>query len=217
MTTTAKTAQTGWPAATFPREPRPDEPELSNLLGQHRLVALNTWQPLSPHTFVQGDARTQIDFILTRQISAGRQAKQASPLLDLPLESWKKGPIQAFVTPLPGPQIKQHDPAALQEAVRANSPQAQRMLEWVTEGPQAWDELLIGATERFPKRRWHCLTVRKLPQLEGSGALDGEMRIAPRRNPQLNCLAGSTQAGSQAGTNMWHTRLSRCLSHGSQR
>ena len=29
------------PAATFPREPRPDEPELSNLLGQHRLVALN--------------------------------------------------------------------------------------------------------------------------------------------------------------------------------
>ena len=117
------------PAATFPREPRPDEPELSNLLGQHRLVALNTWQPLSPHTFGQGDARTQIDFILTREISAGRQAKQASPLLDFPLGSWKKGghrPIQAFVTPvrhwnLPGPQIKplQHDSAALQEAVRA--------------------------------------------------------------------------------------------------
>ena len=36
------------PAATFPREPRPDEPELSNLLGQHRLVALNTWQPSLP-------------------------------------------------------------------------------------------------------------------------------------------------------------------------
>ena len=71
--------------------------------------------------------------------------------------------------------------AALQEAVRANSLQAQRMLEWVTEhldldsGPQAWDELLIGATKRFPKRRWPCLTVRKLPQLEGSGALEGEM------------------------------------------
>ena len=79
------------PAATFPRGPRPDEPELSNLLGQHRLVALTTWQPLSPHTFVQGDARTQIDFILTREISAGRQAKQASPLLDFRLGSWKKG------------------------------------------------------------------------------------------------------------------------------
>ena len=153
------------PAATFPREPRSDEPELSNLLDQHRLVALNTWQPLSPHTFVQGDARTQIDFMLTRQISAGRQAKQASPLLDFPLGSWKKcghRPIQAFVTPvrhwnLPGPQIKplQHDSAALQEAVRANSPQAQRVLAWGTEHldldsrPQAWDELLIGATERF--------------------------------------------------------------------
>ena len=67
----------------------------------------------------------------------------------------------------------QHDSAALQEALRANSPQAQRMLEWVTEhldldsGPQAWDELLIDAT--------NCLTVRKLPQLEGSGVLAGEM------------------------------------------
>ena len=117
------------PAVTSPREPRPDEPELSNFLHHHRLVALNTWQPLSPHTFVQGGVRTQIDFIFTREMSAGRQAKQASPLLDFPLGSWKKGghcPIQASVTPvrhwnLPGPQTKplQHDSAALQEAVRA--------------------------------------------------------------------------------------------------
>eukprot|EP00439_Symbiodinium_sp_Y106_P009955 s3684_g1.t1 len=57
---------------------------------------------------------------------------------------------------MPGPRIKplQHDSAALQKAVRANSPQPQRMLDWVTEhldldsSPQAWDELLIGATER---------------------------------------------------------------------
>ena len=87
-------------------------------------------QPLTP-TMLR---RTQIDFILTREISAGRQAKQASPLLDFLLGSWKKGghrPIQAFVTPvrhwnLPGPKIKplQRDSAALQEAVRANSPQA---------------------------------------------------------------------------------------------
>ena len=41
------------PAVTSPNEPHPDEPELSNFLGQHRLVAVNTWQPLSPHTFVQ--------------------------------------------------------------------------------------------------------------------------------------------------------------------
>ena len=91
------------PAATSPSEPRPDEPELSNFLGQHRLVALNTWQPLSPRTFVQGKACTQIDFILTREISAGRQAKQASPVLDFPLGSWKKGghrPVLASVTPV---------------------------------------------------------------------------------------------------------------------
>ena len=103
------------PAATSPSEPRPDEPELSNFLGQHRLVALNTWQPLSPHTFVQGKACTQIDFILTREISAGRQAKQASPVLDFPLGSWKKGghrPVLASVTPvrhwnLPCPQVSE--------------------------------------------------------------------------------------------------------------
>ena len=111
---------------------------------------------------MQGDVRTQIDFILTREISAGRQAKQASPLVAFPLGSWKKGsghrPIQASVTQvrhwnLPGPQIKQlqHDSVALQEAVRSNSPQAQRMLAWVQEhldvasGPQAWDALLNGA------------------------------------------------------------------------
>ena len=35
-------------AATSPRESRPDEPELSNFLGNHRLVALNTWQPSLP-------------------------------------------------------------------------------------------------------------------------------------------------------------------------
>ena len=114
---------------------------------------------------MQGKACTQIDFILAREISAGRQAKQASPVLDFALGSWKKEghrPVLASVTPvrhwnLPGPQVKplQHDSAALQEAIPANSPQAQRMLEWVTEhldldsGPQAWDELLSGATERF--------------------------------------------------------------------
>ena len=115
------------PAATSPQEKRPDEPELSNFLGSHRLVALNTWHPLTPFTYVQGDIRTQIDFILTREISAGRQAKHSTPLQNLPLG--KKGghsPIQASITPvrhwhLPGPQIKplQHSSAALQDAVRA--------------------------------------------------------------------------------------------------
>ena len=223
------------PAATFPS----------------RLVALNTWQPLSPHTFVQGDARTQIDFILTREISAGRQAKQASPLLDFPLGSWKKGghrPIQAFVTPVrhwnwPGPQIKllQHDSAALQEAVRANSPQAQRMLEWVTEhldldsGPQAWDELLIGATERFfPKtavalpdccpetaaarrlwraRRGGANRPSTEPPAEQHSTLQDQRKQAvkqARKDKAARFLQEVDQAIAIGGTNMWHTRLSRC-------
>ena len=125
-------------------------------------MALNTWHPLTPFTYVQGDIRTQIDFILTRELSASRQAKHATPLQNFPLGSWKKG---GHLTPvrhwhLLGPQIKplQHNSAALQDAVRTGSQQAQQMLAWVqehlevTSSPQEWDELLIGATERlFPK------------------------------------------------------------------
>ena len=96
---------------------------------------------------MQGDIRTQIDFILTRKLSAIRQAEHATPLQNFPLGSRKKGghrPIQASITPvrhwhLPGPEIKplQHDSAALQDAVRTGSQQAQQMLAWVQERLEA--------------------------------------------------------------------------------
>ena len=102
---------------------------------------------------MQGDTRTQIDFILTREVSAGRQAKHA-PVHAFPLGSWKKGghlPVQAGFPQL---QSVNHDSAALQEAVRLQTPQAQ-LLDWVkerldhTQRPQDWDQLLCQATEHF--------------------------------------------------------------------
>eukprot|EP00439_Symbiodinium_sp_Y106_P047332 s2836_g6.t1 len=57
----------------------------------HRLVALNTWSSGRGHTYVQGDARTQIDHIFTFPNSSRGQAKQAKPAPQLGLGGWKKG------------------------------------------------------------------------------------------------------------------------------
>ena len=69
----------------------------------HRLVALNTWSSGRGHTYVQGDARTQIDYIFTFPNSSRGQAKQAKPAPQLGLGGWKKGghiPILATVRPV---------------------------------------------------------------------------------------------------------------------
>ena len=68
------------PRTLTPQEARPDEAEFTNFVRTHHLTVLNTWQVSSPHTFVQGDSRTQIDFLLTKVSSSGGSAKQAPPL-----------------------------------------------------------------------------------------------------------------------------------------
>ena len=57
----------------------------------HRLVALNTWSSGRGHTYVQGESRTQIDYIFTFPNSSRGQAKQAKPAPHLGLGGWKKG------------------------------------------------------------------------------------------------------------------------------
>ena len=106
----------------------------------HHLTVLNTWQVSSPHTFVQGDSRTQIDFLLTKVSSSGGSAKQA-PLANFPLGSWKTGghlPLFARIKPirhwhLPGPRAQplKHDSDALQQAVRQGLPIVTEMQKWV--------------------------------------------------------------------------------------
>ena len=120
------------PRTLTPQEARPDEAEFTNFVRTHHLAVLNRWQVGSPHTFVQGDSRTQIDFLLTKVSSSGGSAKQAAPLANFPLGSWKTGghlPLLAKIKPdrhwqLPGPRVQplKHDSEALQQAVRQGLP-----------------------------------------------------------------------------------------------
>ena len=157
------------PRTLAPQEARPDEAELTNFVRTHHLAVLNTWQVSSPHTFVQGDSRTQIDFLLTKVSSSGGSAKQAAPIANFPLGSWKTGghlPLLAKIKPvrhwqLPGPRAKplKHDSEALQQAVRQGLPIVTDMQRWVRDNihqgmtPPAWDALLSKATQHFfPKQ-----------------------------------------------------------------
>ena len=151
------------PRTLTPQEARPDEAELTNFVRTHHLTVLNTWQVSSPHTFVQGDSRTQIDFLLTKVSSSGGSAKQAAPLANFPLGSWKTGghlPLFARIKPirhwhLPGPRAQPHDSDALQQAVRQGLPIVTEMQKWVRDHvhqgmtPPEWDALLSKATQHF--------------------------------------------------------------------
>ena len=153
------------PRTLAPQEARPDEAEFTNFVRTHHLTVLNTWQVSSPHTFVQGDSRTQIDFLLTKVSSSGGLAKQAAPLANFPLGSWKTGghlPLLARIRPirhwhLPGPRVKplKHDSDALQQAVRQGLPIVTDMQKWVRDHvhqgmtPPEWDALLSKATQHF--------------------------------------------------------------------
>ena len=153
------------PRTLAPQEARPDEAEFTNFVRAHHLTVLNTWQVSSPHTFVQGDSRTQIDCLLTKVSSSGGSAKQAAPLANFPLGSWKTGghlPLFARIKPirhwhLPGPRAKplKHDSDALQQAVRQGLPIVTEMQKWVRDHvhrgmtPPEWDALLSKATQHF--------------------------------------------------------------------
>ena len=153
------------PRTLTPQEARSDEAELTNFVRTHHLAVLNTWQVSSPHTFVQGDSRTQIDFLLTKVSSSGGSVKQAAPLANFPLGSWKTGghlPLFAKIKPvrhwqLPGPRVKplKHDSEALQQAVRQGLLIVTDMQKWVRDHvhqgmtPPEWDALLSKATQRF--------------------------------------------------------------------
>ena len=153
------------PRTLAPQEARPDEAEFTNFVRTHHLTVLNTWQVSSPHTFIQGDSRTQIDFLLTKVSSSGGLAKQAAPLANFPLGSWKTGghlPLFTRIKPirhwhLPGPRVKplKHDSDALQQAVRQGLPIVTEMQKWVRDNvhqsmtPPEWDALLSKATQRF--------------------------------------------------------------------
>ena len=150
------------PRVLEPTEKRPDEQNLTNLLVKLRLVALNTWQCAQTHTYEQGATATQIDYILTKETGSGTKAKQSGPWRECPLGSWKHFAVLAEVHIVRhrmlqsqrGPR-QQYDVAALRRSVRTHDSKAQEMQKWVEDRmqscaePEAWNALLIQATELF--------------------------------------------------------------------
>ena len=192
------------PRTLAPQEARPDEAEFTNFVRAHHLTVLNTWQVSSPHTFVQGDSRTQIDFLLTKVSSSGGSAKQAAPLANFPLGSWKSGghlPLYARIKPLrhwhlPGPRAKplKHDSDALQHAVRQGLPVVAEMQKWVRDHvrlgmtPPEWDALLSKATQQFfPK-------LPSPPQADSADTALARRMWRARRSGQSNTAEDSDLA-----------------------
>ena len=180
-----------------PEAGRPDSEGFQELIASHNLVALNTWHALCPHTFSQQDSTSQIDFVLTKEIQAGGPAKQAQPLEDWHLGSWKTGghiPILATIRPIGHWQLTARAPAsaydskALQHAVREHTDDAQNMKEWVrrcmpASHPDECNRILLEATARFFPERRHAAPTG--PDAQGMWRLVRELRATPSPDQAL--------------------------------
>ena len=174
-----------------PEAERPDSAGFQELITSHNLVALNTWHAPRPRTFSQQDSASQIDFVLTKEIQAGGPAKQAQPIEDWHLGSWKTGghlPVRATIRPIGHWQLnakapsQAYDSKALQHAVRELTEDAQSMKAWVRQRmpathPDECNRILLEATARFfPKRRQAAPAA---PDAQGMWRLVRELRATP--------------------------------------
>ena len=77
------------------RQPnRHADSEFMQLLREHELVLLNTWGRASrghASTYMHGNTYTQIDFVLTRRVTADQTSRATRPIT-LDLVPWRLGP-----------------------------------------------------------------------------------------------------------------------------
>ena len=71
------------------REAANDQEDFLSYLQDYDLSILNTWNARPAHTCHTGDARTQIDFLITRVQHADAVAKQSAPWQAAPVGRWK--------------------------------------------------------------------------------------------------------------------------------
>ena len=71
------------------REAANDQEDFLSYLQDYGLSILNTWNARPAHTCHTGDARTQIDFLITRVQHADAVAKQSAPWQAAPVGRWK--------------------------------------------------------------------------------------------------------------------------------
>ncbi|CAE7439897.1 unnamed protein product [Symbiodinium sp. CCMP2592] len=70
------------------------DPDFEALLQAHHITLLNSWGSAAPsksHTFRNQQVRTQLDFIMTRRLTADPEARRACPV-HLDLMPWRRGP-----------------------------------------------------------------------------------------------------------------------------
>ncbi|CAE7035064.1 unnamed protein product [Symbiodinium sp. CCMP2592] len=73
---------------------RVSDPELEAIINTHHLVLLNTWGRATSgpcHTFKNGKVRTQLDFLITRRLTADAESRRSAPIA-LDLMPWRQGP-----------------------------------------------------------------------------------------------------------------------------
>ena len=70
----------------------PDAYDFSQLLETHDLTALNTWGKSGEeaNTFVFGEHRAQLDFIIARRRDAMNSSRKACPLKECPVGGWRR-------------------------------------------------------------------------------------------------------------------------------
>ena len=77
------------PGITPSKHPPPDQDQLQRMLMVLRLQVLNSWGKKSKSfTFENGEAKTQIDFIITRSTQADQVARNAKILFDYLVLKW---------------------------------------------------------------------------------------------------------------------------------
>ena len=117
------------------REPSPDQEEFLAYLQDHGMTLLNTWNAKPAYTCQTGDARTQIDFLLSREQRADRTAKDCKPWHQAPIGKWKANhhvPVWAsirHVNPgkLPRKPIPKSFKSTLLGSVEGNDSQAKQL------------------------------------------------------------------------------------------
>ena len=117
------------------REPSPDQEEFLAYLQDHGMTLLNTWNAKPAYTCQTGDAKTQIDFLLSREQHADRTAKDCKPWHQAPIGKWKANhhvPVWAsirHVNPgkLPRKPIPKSFKSTLLGSVEGNDSQAKQL------------------------------------------------------------------------------------------
>ena len=124
--------------ASMPSKASPSDQQLNRLLTAHNLCALNTWGARPAYTHYSHIGKTQIDYVLTRCVTAGQTSKMARPLVDFPVAGWRQAghlPIQATLSIVPvhwradikGAPPLQYDKSALQAALTSDTEQVQSL------------------------------------------------------------------------------------------